>query len=405
MRTEIGAKLHVRILTVIDVRVQDPLRSVDDEKQDEQREEGAVEPLRIRDGTGAPGSRRGGEAVAGRYLALWGGAGSDPRGAAFGPRAASPCLRGGSPDGDVTWFKLSDGSAFHAKIVSAGNEAWGAVCRAGAWSSAGDNLTDGYIPIEISASIARPRVWARARAAGLIEDDSRGRPGFQIHGFTDWNPTSSQVKAKRAATKERVAAWRYERASNTPSNGVTARSVTPFVTPPPARASPVPSRPVPIPDPDQSSSRNSNAREPKPVEMPSGLLALAQVLAAEGSGMGASVVKRAANGWLPTPKQRAALEAIRSEREAKGADVGAPPAPPRGPREPTRRELEAMVAEGDRHGMSPASFVPPPSEAAGGRRYHYPTPEELAVAGSSNGTAAMDEHEVLPTLAELATRR
>jgi len=115
----------------------------------------------------------------------------------------------------VTWFKVDDKSAFHAKVVRAGNEAWGAVCRAGAWSS--EQGTDGFIPDEIASMIARVFVWNRAESCGgngrkgLVE---RVEGGWQLHDFLDWNPSAAQIDAKREATRKRVEQWRVKQVSN-----------------------------------------------------------------------------------------------------------------------------------------------------------------------------------------------
>jgi hypothetical protein len=145
----------------------------------------------------------------------------------------------------VSWFKLSDGSAFHRKVLKAGNEAFGAWARAGAWSSAPDNLTDGYIPPEVCANIAPARVWSRLRDAGLTEAPSEGRPGEQIHDFLGYNPSAEAVKRERDATRRRVDSWRNKRRMDEDGNG-TCNVVTNVVsTTAPSR--PVPSRPS---DPD-----------------------------------------------------------------------------------------------------------------------------------------------------------
>lgn len=163
----------------------------------------------------------------------------------------------------MTWFKLSDGAAFHRKVLAAGNEAAGAVWRAGAWSSAPDNLTDGYVPPAVARSIAAPKVWARARAAGLTDAPSDGRPGEQIHDYGQYNPSAEQVKAEREATRVRVDGWRNkrrsERASNTVGNTVTGDDVTPYVQPPTCARSPVPSRPG-DPDPPKPPAGGEGAK-------------------------------------------------------------------------------------------------------------------------------------------------
>lgn len=97
----------------------------------------------------------------------------------------------------MTHFRVSDGAAFHAKLVAAGNEAVGAWARAGSWSASPENLTDGLIPAGVAAAIAPAKVWKRALDAGLVE----ARPGgaYQIHDYLDRNPSAAKVRAEREA--------------------------------------------------------------------------------------------------------------------------------------------------------------------------------------------------------------
>lgn len=98
----------------------------------------------------------------------------------------------------MSWFRLEGRGAFHHKVLSAGNEAYGAWCRAGQWSS--DQLTDGRVPSAVAEQIAKPKVWAKlveARLAHAIEG------GYQIHDFLDFNPSSEQERAKREEMREK----------------------------------------------------------------------------------------------------------------------------------------------------------------------------------------------------------
>jgi hypothetical protein len=98
----------------------------------------------------------------------------------------------------MTWFKIDDKSTFHKKIVDAGNEAWGAFCRAGAWSS--ERLTDGRIPWPIANTIASRAVWARAFKAGLCDPIDDGE--FQLHDYLHWNPSREEVLRLRTLRSE-----------------------------------------------------------------------------------------------------------------------------------------------------------------------------------------------------------
>ena len=52
----------------------------------------------------------------------------------------------------MVWFLVDDNVTFHKKVMDAGNAAFGAWTRAGAWSAA--NLTNGFIPCRIAYRIA-----------------------------------------------------------------------------------------------------------------------------------------------------------------------------------------------------------------------------------------------------------
>jgi hypothetical protein len=142
----------------------------------------------------------------------------------------------------MSWFKISDGFAFHRKALAAGNDACGAWMRAGAWCGAAENLTDGYVPPEVAKQIAKPRVWAKLREVGLTEAPSDGRPGEQIHDYLTYNPSGEKVRAERAAWAERQRR----------SRGGVSHAVTSPVTAPVSEPRPVPV-PVPVPkDPDHT---------------------------------------------------------------------------------------------------------------------------------------------------------
>jgi hypothetical protein len=92
----------------------------------------------------------------------------------------------------MAWFKLDDQGAFHPKVMKAGNEAYGAWCRAGQWCM--QHLTDGRIPVETAHAIAPPRAWQRLIAAGLVVLDG---DEYEIHDFLKYNPSAAQVRAER----------------------------------------------------------------------------------------------------------------------------------------------------------------------------------------------------------------
>ena len=95
----------------------------------------------------------------------------------------------------MSWFRLDDKGAFHAKVLAAGNEAYGAWCRAGQWCA--ERLTDGKIPRSVAMTISnRPTVWKRLEEVGLVEKPVGS--DFVIHDYLDWNPSGEEVMRIRA---------------------------------------------------------------------------------------------------------------------------------------------------------------------------------------------------------------
>lgn len=136
----------------------------------------------------------------------------------------------------MSWFRVDDGIAFHRKTLVAGNEALGAWLRAGAWSSAPSNLTDGWISPEAAAQIARPRVWDRLLAAGMLDIPPDGRPGYQIHDYVAYNPTAMKVREDRAAWAERQRRARTSKGSAPPPPDGEESRQEPPVAPPSAES-------------------------------------------------------------------------------------------------------------------------------------------------------------------------
>lgn len=97
----------------------------------------------------------------------------------------------------MTWFKLDDGFAFHAKVVAAGNSAVGLWVRCGCWSAA--QLTDGIIPAHIVTVLGskkdadvleRVRLWVR-------EGDD-----YVIPGWDEFQPSGIVERERRQAISE-----------------------------------------------------------------------------------------------------------------------------------------------------------------------------------------------------------
>lgn len=161
----------------------------------------------------------------------------------------------------MAWFKLDDQVAFGAKTIAAGNEAFGAWCRAGAWSSA--HLTEGFIPDDVARTIAPPRVWKRLLEAkagkdfGLVE---RSDGGWTIHDFLQWNPTAEEVIETRAKGRNRVNSFRKRQRENDPCNADCNGGVTRYIG---VCNAPVTHAPSPSPSPSQErelTSRRLDAR-------------------------------------------------------------------------------------------------------------------------------------------------
>jgi hypothetical protein len=125
----------------------------------------------------------------------------------------------------MAWFKLAGEGAFHAKVLVAGNEAYGAWCRAGQWSS--QHLTEGRIPRAVALTIAPEEVWARLVSAtgggshGLVEASA---DGWVIHDFLDWNPSAAEELAKREADRVRKANGRKSQGRGTDGRVTSGRN-------------------------------------------------------------------------------------------------------------------------------------------------------------------------------------
>ncbi len=95
----------------------------------------------------------------------------------------------------MSWFRLDDQGAFHSKVLAAGNEAYGAWCRAGQWCAA--HGTDGQIPRHVAAQIAPPRIWKRLISVKLLDEIRSENDPFFIHDFLDYNPSKASLDERR----------------------------------------------------------------------------------------------------------------------------------------------------------------------------------------------------------------
>jgi hypothetical protein len=112
----------------------------------------------------------------------------------------------------MVWFLVDDNVTFHKKVMDAGNAAFGAWTRAGAWSAA--NLTNGYIPCQIACRIA-----TRSQVESLLESGLWSRvtnsvtDGYQFHDWQQCQPDADLLKQRREQARRRKARQR-EREAN-----------------------------------------------------------------------------------------------------------------------------------------------------------------------------------------------
>lgn len=97
----------------------------------------------------------------------------------------------------MSWLRIDDRIAYHAKTLRARNEAFGAWVRAAAWSAG--NLTDGVVPLDVALNIAPQRVWDRLLEVEYVDAHP---DGYVIHDYLDWNPSAADVEEGRKAIFE-----------------------------------------------------------------------------------------------------------------------------------------------------------------------------------------------------------
>lgn len=103
-----------------------------------------------------------------------------------------------SDTGDkMTWALIDDQSTFHAKVVKAGNSAWGACVRMITWSAA--QLSDGLIPAHIASLIANEGELKSLVGVGLLEPRV---DGYYIHDYLYWNKSAEEVRTHKAKVSE-----------------------------------------------------------------------------------------------------------------------------------------------------------------------------------------------------------
>jgi hypothetical protein len=280
----------------------------------------------------------------------------------------------------MSWVKLDDNAPDHPKLIGLDDATFrlwiGGLCYCARHG------TDGLIPAEALPKLAPPRK-AIALANALVRAGlwhPRGEhdcvPGsYEVHDFLEYHPTA---EASRARRQMRAEAGRMGgiRSGQVRSKLEASASHVASTMSNPARALPGPARPDPLPQHSSPPTPQGVLRAgggipeaekgagpgpegaPPPGPAAPDLVALAQQLEAEGSGLGASVCQRIAQGRSVTPGQRAALARIAAERAESGKPLPLPAGTPKPKaRGPTRAEVERMLleAENDRSTMSPAN--------------------------------------------------
>lgn len=120
----------------------------------------------------------------------------------------------------MAWFKVDDQSAFHPKVVRAGNAAFGAWVRLGAYCNA--QLTDGFIPEQVALLVASKKEIEAMIDAGML---LTAEGGYQIHDYLEFQPSKAEVIERRNAIKSRVKRHRNG-VTGQFGNGVTNATVT-----------------------------------------------------------------------------------------------------------------------------------------------------------------------------------
>lgn len=116
----------------------------------------------------------------------------------------------------MTWSRFDDAAAKSPKAIKAGNDAW--ALWVGAIMYSNRHSTDGLIHISALASECLPHPIPKAKArrlaellccaqlrpdgAGLFERTDQ-TDTYVVHDFLSWNPSKSEIEAKRSADRER----------------------------------------------------------------------------------------------------------------------------------------------------------------------------------------------------------
>lgn len=132
----------------------------------------------------------------------------------------------------MSWVKLDDQFFAHPKIINLSKDA--KLLHLAALTYCASQLTDGMLtPGAVrmaSAQVdAEPACIAELVTAGVWEMDGAN---YRIHDYLVYNPSGEEVKAERARTAQRVAAWRSRHPkSNAVTNGASNASPVPVPVP------------------------------------------------------------------------------------------------------------------------------------------------------------------------------
>lgn len=170
----------------------------------------------------------------------------------------------------MTWAKLDDQFFQHPKAIAAGPAA--CVLYVGALTYCNRFLTDGHIPASAVRTLVPGLRSVRPLAERLVKVGlwETTTDGWQVHDFLTWNERGADIKARREATRKRVAEWRrtHEQAPTNKAHQADGNAVTERVT---ERVTYAPPTPTPTPTPTKTASKASNLKldaEPQPGETP-----------------------------------------------------------------------------------------------------------------------------------------
>jgi hypothetical protein len=139
----------------------------------------------------------------------------------------------------MSWVRLDDQFANHAKIMSVSSDAFRLHVTAMCWSAS--QLTDGAVPVAATRQLGwfctdLKQATAELVLAELWEMAPGG--GWLIHDYLEYNPSKEQVLKERAEAKERMQNKRKSSAEVRPNISRTSDNVQ------------VPPSPSPSPSPD-----------------------------------------------------------------------------------------------------------------------------------------------------------